>query len=300
MPLRDWLAALLVISAWGVNFVVIKFGLTELPPLLLGALRFIFVAFPSVFFVPRPKLPWRTIVLYGLTISFGQFAFLFTALHVGMPAGLASLVLQAQAFFTVLIAWRYMKEPIYRHNLVGMAIAIAGLFMVHLGGGGQDGMTLLGFVFTLVAALSWATGNIVVKGVGKVDMFSLVVWGALVPPVPFLLMSLVFEGPTLMIQSLAHLTWVGAASVAYLALAATLVGYVLWGRLLSRHPAGKVAPLTLLVPVLGLVAAAVILDEHMGLMQWLGAAVILLALVVNSFGARLFRYRSTALRETSE
>lgn len=295
MPLRDWLAALLVISAWGVNFVVIKFGLTELPPLLLGALRFIFVAFPAILFVPKPQLPWGTIILYGMTISFGQFAFLFTALHVGMPAGLASLVLQAQAFFTVLIAWRIMKEPIHRHNVVGMLIAVAGLFMVHLGSSGQDGMTLLGFVFTLVAALSWATGNIVVKGVGKVDMFSLVVWGALVPPLPFLLMSLIFEGPQLMAGSLQQVTWVGAGSVAYLAVAATLVGYVLWGRLLSRHPASKVAPLTLLVPVLGLVSAAVILNEHMGLWQWLGAAVILLSLIVNSFGARLFRYTSKAL-----
>lgn len=296
MPVRDWLAALLVISAWGVNFVVIKFGLTEVPPLLLGALRFIFVAFPAVFFVRRPQLPWRTIALYGMTISFGQFAFLFTALYVGMPAGLASLVLQSQAFFTVLIAWRYMKEPIHRHNVVGMLIALIGLFMVHHGDSGQGGMTLLGFVFTLVAALSWATGNIVVKGVGKVDMFSLVVWGALIPPLPFLLMSLLFEGPDRMADSMMSISWVGVGAVVYLALGATLVGYVLWGRLLSRHPASKVAPLTLLVPILGLISAAIVLDEHMGAIQWFGAAVILLSLIVNSFGARLFRYRSVSVR----
>lgn len=295
MPVRDWLAALLVISAWGVNFLAVKFGLSELPPLLLGALRFIFVAFPAVFFVRKPQLPWRIIILYGMTISFGQFAFLFTAMNVGMPAGLASLVLQAQAFFTVLIAWRLMNEPIHRHNVAGMLIAIAGFVMVHMGSGGQDGMTLLGFAFTLVAAFSWATGNIVVKGVGKVDMFALVVWGALVPPLPFLLMSLIFEGPQLMTESLAQITWVGVGAVAYLALAATLVGYVLWGWLLSRHPASKVAPLTLLVPVLGLVSAAVVLNERMGLWQWLGAVVVLSALIVNSFGARLFRYRSTPL-----
>src|SRR3546814_6364263 len=92
MPFKDWLAALVVVTVWGLNFVVIKVGLSEVPPLLLGALRFIFVAFPAVFFIRRPLLPWRTIVLYGLTISLGQFVFLFTAMYVGMPAGLASLV----------------------------------------------------------------------------------------------------------------------------------------------------------------------------------------------------------------
>jgi O-acetylserine/cysteine efflux transporter len=295
MPVRDWLAALLVVSAWGINFVVIKFGLTEVPPLLLGALRFIFVAFPAVLFVPRPKAPWRTVVLYGLTISFGQFAFLFTALYVGMPAGLASLVLQSQAFFTVLIAAYIMKEPVYRHNVAGMLIAIAGLYLVSLGA--QHGsMPMLGFIFTLAAALSWASGNIVVKGVGKIDMFSLVVWGAVVPPLPFLAMSLVFEGPERMMHSLLSLSWVGISAIAYLAMGATVVGYVLWGRLLSRHPASKVAPLTLLVPVLGLVSASVVLNEHMSTLQWVGAAVILVSLLVNSFGARLFRYRSAASR----
>src|SRR5690606_35559224 len=113
MPLKDWLAALVVIVAWGSNFVVIKYGLSEIPPLLLGALRFMLVAFPAVFFVKRPNLPWRIIVLYGLTISVGQFSFLFTAMYVGMPAGLASLVLQSQAFFTILIAAVFLRERVH-------------------------------------------------------------------------------------------------------------------------------------------------------------------------------------------
>src|SRR5690606_34772594 len=117
MPLKDWLAALVVICAWGVNFVVIKVGLSEVPPLLLGALRFTFVAFPAILFVKRPQMPWRIIILYGLTISLGQFVFLFTAMYVGMPAGLASLVLQSQAFFTVLIAALLLGEGVRRHNI---------------------------------------------------------------------------------------------------------------------------------------------------------------------------------------
>ena len=80
MPLIDWLAALLVISLWGINFVIIKVGLNDFPPLLLGALRFAAVAFPAIFFIKRPQIPLKLLLTYGLAISFGQFAFLFTAL----------------------------------------------------------------------------------------------------------------------------------------------------------------------------------------------------------------------------
>src|SRR5690554_4221397 len=193
MPLKDWLAALVVITAWGMNFVVIKVGLDEIPPLLLGALRFTLVAFPAVFFIKRPALPWRIIILYGLTISLGQFIFLFTAMYVGMPAGLASLVLQSQAFFTVLIAALLLGEGVRRHNILGMGAAVLGLFLIQLGAA-PGSMTLLGFLLTLLAALCWATGNIVVKHAGKVDMLGLVVWGALIPPLPFLALSWMLEG----------------------------------------------------------------------------------------------------------
>lgn len=286
MPLKDWLAALVVITAWGLNFVVIKVGLGEVPPLLLGALRFLLVAFPAVFFVRRPELPWRTIILYGLTISLGQFVFLFTAMSVGMPAGLASLVLQSQAFFTVLIAALLLGESVRRHNVAGMLIAVVGLAFIAKGAG-PGTMSVLGFVLTLIAALSWATGNIVAKSAGKIDMLGLVVWGALIPPIPFLALSWLFEGPQLMLHSMTHISYVGIAAVFYLALAATIVGYVLWGRLLTRHPASKVAPLSLLVPVVGLISSAWLLDEQLAAIQWGGGLIVMLGLFVNTFGQRL-------------
>src|SRR3546814_3300364 len=225
MPFKGWLAALVVVTVWGLNFVVIKVGVSEVPPLLLGALRFIFVAFPAVFFIRRPLLPWRTIVLYGLTIILGQFVFLFTAMYVGMPAGLASLVLQSQAFFTVLIAAVLLGEGVRWPNVVGMAVAVAGLVLIERGAA-PGSMSVLGFVLTLVAALSWAAGNIVVKTAGKVDMLGLVVWGALIVPVPFLILSWFIEGPQTLGASLENISHVGILSVAYLALVATIVGYV--------------------------------------------------------------------------
>ncbi|TCT05744.1 EamA family transporter [Paralcaligenes ureilyticus] len=288
MPLTDWLAALTVITAWGINFVVIKVGLHEIPPLLLAALRFAFVAFPAVFFVKRPAVPFRALFLYALTLSFGQFIFLFTAIYVGMPAGLASLVLQAQAFFTVLIAALVLDERVFRHNILGIAVAVLGLVMIQMGAE-PGSVPVLGFILSLCAALSWACGNIVVKRIGRVDMLGLVVWTALLPPIPFLILSWIFEGPQRMRHSLQDISVVGIGSVAYLALVATIVGYVLWGRLLGKHPVSKVAPLSLLIPVIGLVSSSFLLGERLDLIQWLGGAVVMLGLAVNVFGLRQVR-----------
>ena len=296
MPLKDWLAALVIVCAWGINFVVIKLALGEIPPLLLGVLRFTFVAFPAVFFVKKPNLPWRTIVAYGLTISFGQFVFLFTAMHVGMPAGLASLVLQAQVFFTVLIAALFLGEGVLQHNILGMAVAVLGLVLIEQGAAAGS-MTMLGFALTLLAALSWGCGNIVAKVAGKVDVVGLVIWGALIPPLPFLGLSWWLEGPQAIQASLMGITHVGVAAVAYLALIGTVVGYILWGRLLTRHPARKVAPLTLLVPVIGLISASLFLDEHLQVVQWLGGAIVMLGLIINVFGHQLMHHTRVMLRK---
>ncbi|AOZ03547.1 O-acetylserine/cysteine exporter [Cupriavidus sp. USMAHM13] len=292
MQAKDRLLALAIVLVWGINFVVIKVGLAGMPPMLLGTLRFLLVAFPAVLFVPRPRLPLRLLLAYGATISLGQFAFLFYAMAVGMPAGLASLVLQAQAFFTLAIAAAWLGEPLRWFNLAGMAVAAAGLALIGTGaatasGGAHGAMSVAGFVLTLCAAACWATGNIVSKRIGPVDLVGLVVWGALVPIVPFALLSLAFEGPARIAASLSQVSGAAVFAVCYLAFVATLFGYSMWGRLLTRYAASKVAPLTLLVPVVGLVSAHWLLGEDLAPAQWAGAAVVMAGLLVNVSGARL-------------
>ena len=287
MPLIDWLFALLVIVVWGVNFIAIKFGLVDFPPLLLGALRFMAVVFPAIFFIKRPNISFKLLLVYGLTISFGQFAFLFTSLAVGMPAGLASLLLQVQAFFTVLLAALVQHEKIRPHNLLAIAISLLGLFIINANADAGHPIPFLGLVFIFLAAFSWSTGNIVIKQAKNVNMLSLVVWGATIPIIPFLLCSWIFEGGNLMVTSLQSATFTGIASIVYLSYGATLVGDVLWGRLLGKHPVRLIAPLTLLVPVVGLLSATWVLDEKLSTLQWLGGAVVMLGLIVNVFGPRL-------------
>lgn len=294
---RQILMALIVILLWGMNFVVIKIGLKGVPPLLLGALRFLLVAFPAILFLPRPKVPLKWLLAYAATISLGQFAFLFSAMAVGMPAGLASLVLQAQAFFTVgLSAWIF-SDRLHASNLLGMLVAGGGLVLLGAASIGNTGsqVTLAGFVLTLCAAFSWAGGNVINKKIGPSAVLSLVAWSALLPVVPFLLLSLYFEGPAAIAHSLSHLAWPTVLAVLYLALAATLIGYTLWGRLLSTLPTHMVAPLTLLVPVVGLSAAWVLLGEALQPLQLAGAALVMCGLAINVFGARLAsRWRAAA------
>jgi O-acetylserine/cysteine efflux transporter len=292
MSPKDLLLALVVVVAWGVNFVVIKVGLHGVPPMLLGALRFLLAAIPAVFFVKRPQLPWRWLLAYGATISFGQFAFLFTAMYVGMPAGLASLVLQAQAFFTLLFAVMFLHERFRAQNVIGLLIAAGGLAVIGMQGGRV--MTLAGFVLTLCAAVSWALGNIVTKKIGKVDLVGLVVWASLIPPLPFLVLSYFLEGPQ---RIAAALTGIGGSSIfaiVYLAFIATLLGYSLWSRLLSRYPASQVAPFSLLVPIVGLASASLFLDEHLSTAQIAGAVLVMAGLAVNVFGGWVVQRAASA------
>lgn len=279
---------LLVVLVWGVNFAVIKTGVADVPPLFLGALRFILAALPAIFLLRPPKLPLKLYLLYGMTISVGQFAFLFTAIHLGMPTGLASLVLQSQAFFTMIFAALFLKESWRGNQLAGLVLAGAGLALI----GSSHGlsMPLVGFLLTLAAASMWALGNIVTRAVSKhgpINQLAFVVWASLVPPLPFLALSAWIEGPEAMAQALSGFSLRSFGAVAYLAWAATLFGYGLWTRLLSRYPANQVAPFTLLVPIVGLTTGWLVFGEALRPVHFAGGAMLMLGLAVNLFGGRM-------------
>lgn len=291
MTRKDVLLAMLVVVAWGLNFVVIKVGLHNMPPLMLAGLRFVLVAFPAILFVARPKVPLRLLLGYGLTISFGQFAFLFCAIKFGMPAGLASLVLQAQAFFTIILGAGVFGERLQIKQLVGITLAVLGvLVLIESSLNGQH-VPLLGFLLTLAGAFCWACGNIFNKKImqhsSRPAIMSLVVWSALIPIVPFMVASLVFDGPALMLQSVVSIDFTTLLSLVYLAFVATILGYGIWGTLLGRYETWRVAPLSLLVPVVGMASAALLLGETLSALQLVGAVLVMAGLYINVFGFRL-------------
>jgi O-acetylserine/cysteine efflux transporter len=275
---------------WGVNFVVIKVGLQGIPPLLLAGLRFVFVALPAICFVRRPNVPVKWLFFYGITICFGQFALLFWALKLGMAAGLASLLLQAQAFITLLFGVLLLKEKIRTHNLIAMAIAAIGIYVLASAQTETKvSLTWITLLLVIGAATFWAMGNITNKVIMKnyqIPTMALIIWSAPVPAISFILSSLIFEGPDLISYSLLNIEWHNVFAIGYLSILATIVGYGGWSYLLSRYETSLVAPLSLLVPVFGLFSAMILLDEHLTLLQWVGVSVIALGLAFNVFGKR--------------
>jgi O-acetylserine/cysteine efflux transporter len=287
LPLRHLLLALVVVSIWGTNFVAIKLALRELPPLLLCAVRFIFVAFPVIFFLPRPAITLRQLIVYGLTMFALHFGFLFLGMKLGMSAGLASLVLQFQVFVTLALAAFVLKERILPVQIAGALVAGAGFVLVAVHTGGD--ITIPGLICVLLGATSWGFANFTSKRLGRVNPLALVVWGSLVVPIPMALASLIVEGPALITHSLTHISLPTILSVAFIVYASTLVAYSLWSWLLARHPASTVSPFALLVPVFGLLSSALILDEPLPAWKLEAAALVVAGLALNLFGPRLAR-----------
>lgn len=286
---KDLLLGLLVVVVWGLNFIAIKLGLKGVPPLIMCTLRFSLAAFPLIFFIKKPPIPDKWLMLVALSLNVGQFGFGFIAMKVGMPAGLASLVWQAQAFFTLILAAAFMKERLKRHNLIGMALAAVGLLVIS---SVQDQeFKLLGFALAIAASFSWAVGNIFTRKISLTyppfPMLSLVVWASAYAIVPLFILSLIFEGASAWQTTISSIDSTSVLSILYIAYISTILGYTLWSRLLAGYPAATVAPLSLLVPVVGMSSAFVLLGEKLGMVQLLGAGLILSGLYVNVFGQRI-------------
>ncbi|OLP56283.1 hypothetical protein BJF92_15420 [Rhizobium rhizosphaerae] len=280
MKPRHIFLALLVATIWGVNFTVIRVGLGSFPPLLLAALRFAIAALP-VLFLPRPNIRWPLFIGIGATLFLGQFALLFTGMAVGITAGLASVVLQSQAFLTILIASAFLRErPTFR-QISGTLVAFAGLVIIADTAGGVD-FTMTGLGLCLAAAFCWAVGNVLLRRVGSttVDVFALVAWLSLIPPVPLLVLSLIVNGPEALGRAMHTMNWGGVGAVLYIAVLSTTLCFALWGQLLKRYPASAVAPFSLLVPIFGAASAALFLGERFEAMRIIGMVMILAGLVV--------------------
>jgi len=279
--------AVFVAAIWGVNFVVIHWGLRDFPPLFMVAARFMLVAL-FAFFLPRPRWSWRRLVFIGLAWFAGQFGFLFTAMAAGMPAGLASVTLQSQAFFTILMAAVLLGERPDVRQLAGSGAALTGLLIIGATAG-TDGFTLAGLMLTLAAAVSWAAGNVLLRSSGGANMLAVVVWLSLVPPLPLLALSLIIEGPHAIVTALTSVSWAGIASLAYIVIGSTLVGFGIWGHLIKLYPVSTVAPFALLVPVFGTLAAIMLLGERFPAQRLAGVALIVAGLAIVALPARWLR-----------
>ncbi len=298
---RDLLLTLAIVAVWGYTFVPIKVALREVPPFALAAVRFALAALPLVFFIRRPAMPWRYVVGYGVAIGVLQFGLLFLGMKLGMPAGLSSLVIQLQVFFTIGLAVALDGDRISRYNLMGAGVAVIGVVLLgaHKLGAGETG-TFVGFMLVIAAGLAWAVGNIIAKrGAGEhaPDMFGLVVWSSLVPPLPLAVISYAFEGGPAAVQAVVGMSALAWACLFVMAYGATLFGFGSWNALLHRYPTPLISPFALLIPVSGLASGALFLGESLAPLQIAGVVLVFAGLVVNTYAPRVTSWLASQFRD---
>ena len=279
MNRRDSLLAALVAAIWGFNFVVIDWGMEGVPPLLFVSIRFAVVVFPAVLFIRRPDAPWRVVAAVGVFMSLGQFGFLYVSMDAGMPPGLAALVLQAQVIFTVLIAAGALREIPTPAQVAGVVLGSVGLAVVAIGRGGQ--VTVAALALCLLGALSWGIGNVVSRASGVKGGLSLTVWSAVVVPVPLLALSLVVDGPAVVVDAVASFSWQAGLSTLYTAGLASLVGYGVFNTLLGRNPSSSVVPWVLLAPVVAMASAWLLLGQQPSSAELLGGLLLIVGVLVS-------------------
>jgi O-acetylserine/cysteine efflux transporter len=273
VPMRHLLLALAVVLVWGTNFTVIRVALDELPPLLFATLRFLFALLPAAFFIRKPPVSWRSLAAYGMLIGVGQFGLLYIAMDGFISPGLASLVVQSQVFFTIVMAMIFGKEKLRPFQIVALALSTLGIVVIveH----GDASATLFGLFLTLLASMSWGVGNHVAKASGATNMLAFVVWASLFAVPPLFVAALVMEGWPAISGAILHAgptTW---AAVLWQSVGNTMFGYAAWGWLLARHPAAAITPTAMLVPIVGMATSALVLGE--ALPGWkIGAAVLVI------------------------
>lgn len=295
---RDYLSALAVVVIWGLNFIFMKFALHDFTPFQMGAARYVFAVFPLILFIKRPNLDVTWLLYYGLFQGVGQFGFLFVGLKLGMTAALASVLMQTQVFFTALISFFLLGEKPSRSLQIGLFLAAMGLICFAINyiapqTTNTSATTLSGLIFCVLGASMWATSNIVVRKAqqslkkdASFDAVAFLVWSSIVPILPFIGLTLLFDAEPTRWRWLAA-PWSSWLSVAFLGWVATIIAYALWTGLLKRHPANRVAPFSLGVPVVGITAGMVVLGEQITSWQWGGIALVVAALLVVIFGQQV-------------
>ena len=280
---------LFVVFNWGLSFVVIHLGLQGVPPLLLATLRFTLAAFPLVFFIRRPNVPVLWLAVYGVATGVIQFGVAFTAMNIGISAGLASLVIQMNAFFTVLLSSVFFTERLKWFGWLGLGVAFIGIALI--GTTRDSSATLPAILLMLVAALGWAVANLTVRFVSsqtpKPDLFAFAVHGNAYAPLPLLIFSLLLEGGERDWNAISNLSLTSGLSALYLAWIATVVCFGAWAFLIGRYGASQIAPFSLLVPVFGMMLSALMLGEQFTSIKLVAAFLVVLGLMINVFGSRI-------------
>ncbi|MGE8464883.1 MAG: EamA family transporter [Pseudomonas putida] len=279
MSKRDLVAGVLVTVLWGCNFSVIELGLRSLDPYLLTLLRFAFCAMPLVFFVKRPAgISYGVLALYGVMFGAGLWWVVNFAMYQGLSPGMSSVFLQFSAFFTILLSSLFLGERVSGVHLCGMASAACGLIMILALGG--ESSTVTGVFLVLIAALAWSLCNLVVKLKRPVDMVAFIIWSSLFSVPAIFVLTVAANGWASFAVLAGGIAWEALFSVLFQSYITTILGYLVWNNLMKKYPAAQVAPLSLLVPVSGLVASYLFFGEQMSIAKAIAIGFVLLGILI--------------------
>lgn len=286
---KDLLAGVLVTVIWGANFSVIGLGLKSLDPFLLTLLRFTFCAVPLVFFFKKPEhITYSTLIAYGVLFGAGLWGVVNIAMYNGLSAGMSSVFLQFSAFFTIIMSRVFLKEPINFAHSAGMTFSGIGLFMILYFS--EQASTTTGILLVLLAALSWSVCNLIVKIKKPEQMIAFIIWSSLFS-VPVLVgITLLFKGIQPFYTLVSDFTWEAGFSLFFQCYITTVLGYWIWNNLMKKYPASVVAPLSLIVPVAGILTSWLFFDERLGIAQGVSIFLVFIgiAIFINSAKITLF------------
>lgn len=285
MKARHLLLAILITAIWGLNFSVIKLGLTTVDPFILAGIRFTLCALPAIFFIPKPDVQWRYIIGYGLVFGIGLWGVVNLGIQSGLSAGIASLVLQFSAFFTILLGSWIFREKVSRFQHAGMGIALCGLLSIICIVDGT--VTTAGLILVLLGAVAWSAANMIIKKAGTTQVFAFLVWSSAFSPVPLFALDYAVNGSTGYSALVSQLDYRAVFSILFQVYPNTLFGYWVWNSLLKQYPVSTVAPLSLLVPVFGLLGSVMIFDEMLSFNKIVVVLLIVSGLAVGLYGQRL-------------
>jgi len=280
MKATDIFLAILVAFIWGLNFVVIKIGLDSFPPILFSALRFTCAAFPAVIFVSRGNIKWRWIISIGIVLGIIMFSLLFIGMANGISAGLSSIVLQIQAVFTVVLTAILLRDPPNKFQKIGILVAFAGIGILAIDQ--YETSSFKGFILIVSSGFAWAVSNIIMKRCGNINMFRLMIWSSLIPPIPLIIISLLFEKNH--IQALSSISLTGYGSILYTGLLSTVFAFSIWGKLLQKYSPNEIAPFSLLVPIFGIICSATILTENLSYPEIIASIISIVGLSIIVLG----------------
>lgn len=288
MKIQDIILVVLVVFIWGINFVVIKIGLNSFPPLLFTSLRFLFAAFPIIFFVRRNKISWKWIISIGIFLGIITFGLLFIAMYQGVSAGLSSILLQIQVPFTIILSIFILKNKPTVIQTIGIILAFCGIGLLVTAK--YESSTVIGLVLIVIAGFSWAIANLLMKLAGKIDMFRLIVWISIIPPIPLFLLSLLSEKGQM--EAITHISILGIGSLLFVSWISTIFAFSIWGKLLHKYQAQQITPFALLVPVFGIISGNILLQEKLDLAEIIACGLVffgLLIITLNSLLINIFK-----------